>query len=179
VKELVSYDKPQNLSYSGIWSVPFGRGRRFRANPNKYVGGLAGGWTVNWVFRYNSGNPVNGINAVNTCGVLLVNDQSHDRWWNNNRDCWRGNPSYTPRVVEDRYAWLRQMEAITANLAAAKTFTVTERWRLQLRGEAFNLANRPIYRPAPTTYTDVRFGMLSNEQQNFPRNVQVSMKLLF
>src|SRR5205814_2022971 len=27
VKELVSYDKPQNISVSGFWGLPFGRGR--------------------------------------------------------------------------------------------------------------------------------------------------------
>jgi hypothetical protein len=143
------------------------------------VGGIAGGWRVNWVYRYSSGNPVGGINAINNCGSLLVDDQSRDRWWNNTSGCWRGNPGYTIRSVEERYAWLRHMENSTLNLAAAKTFTVTERWKFQLRGEAFNLQNRPIYRPANTTYNDPMFGRLGIEQQNFPRNVQVSAKLLF
>jgi hypothetical protein len=178
VKELVSYDKPQNISFSGIWDLPFGRGRHF-AVKNKALGGVIGGWTTNWVYRYTSGNPIGGINAVNTCGTLVVDDQSHDRWWNNTKGCWRGNPAYMPRVVEDRYAWLRQMDNITVNLAASKSFPVREGWSFQLRGEAFNLMNRPIYRPAPTSYTDARFGMLSIEQQNFPRNVQISAKLSF
>jgi hypothetical protein len=81
--------------------------------------------------------------------------------------------------VEDRYAWLRQMDIITVNLAASKEFAVTERWKFQLRGAAFNLANRPIYRSAPVAITDINFGKLSIEQQNFPRNIQVSAKLLF
>ncbi|MBS1829549.1 MAG: TonB-dependent receptor [Acidobacteria bacterium] len=178
VKELVSYDKPQNISFSGIYSLPFGRGRHFVFR-SKLADRAAGGWRVNWVYRYTSGNPIAGINAVNTCGTLLVDDQSRNRWWNNDRTCWRGNPAYMPRAVEDRYAWLRQMDNITVNLAASKEFNIREGWRFQLRGEAFNLMNRPIYRPAPTTYTDLRFGMLSIEQQNFPRNVQVSAKLVF
>ena len=41
-------------------------------------------------------------------------------------------------------------------------------WKFELRGEAFNLANRPIYRPAPVSITGVNFGRLSIEQQNFP-----------
>jgi hypothetical protein len=110
---------------------------------------------------------------------LLVDGQTNASWWNNDKTCWRGNAAYQLRVVEDRYAWLRQMDNITMNLAGSKTFSLTERWKFQLRGEGFNLMNRPIYRPAPTTYTDARFGMLSIEQQNFPRNVQVSGKLVF
>jgi hypothetical protein len=179
VKELVSYDKPQNLSYSGVWDLPFGKGRRFLTGDNKFVGGTFGGWTINWVYRYSSGNPISGINAINTCGSLLVDDQRLDRWWNNDKSCWKSNPGYTIRSVEDRYAWLRQMENSTLNLAAAKTFRVTERWSFQLRGEAFNLQNRPIYRPPATSISDARFGIHSIEQQNFPRNVQVSMRLRF
>jgi hypothetical protein len=179
VKELVSYDKPQNISFSGIWDLPFGKRRYFAANAPKAVDTIIGGWRVNWVYRFTSGNPIAGINAVNVCGTLLVENQTRNHWWNNDRNCWRGNPGYQPRVVEERYAWLRQMDNLTVNLAASKSFKVAERWTFQLRGEAFNLLNSPIYRPAPTTYTDVRFGMLSSEQQNFPRNVQISAKLLF
>jgi Carboxypeptidase regulatory-like domain len=178
VHELVAFDKPQNLSYSGIWDMPFGRKRHF-VTSNKYADAIAGGWRINWVYRYISGAPIAGINAVNKCGTLLVDNQSHDRWWNNTTGCWGGNPAYQPRVVEDRYAWLREQENVTVNLAAAKSFKLTERWTFQLRGEAFNLMNRPIYRPAPTSYTDVRFGMQSIEQRNFPRNIQFSGKLLF
>jgi len=179
VKELTSYDKPQNISFSGVWSLPFGKGRHFRARRHKLLGGFTDGWTVHWVYRFVSGSPVPGINAVNTCGFLLVEHQTHDRWWNNDRNCWRGNPSYMPRVVEDRYAWLRWMDRISVNLAASKTFALREKWRVQFRGEAFNLTNTPIYKPAPTSYTDARFGMLSMEQQNFPRNIQLSARLQF
>lgn len=179
VKELTSYDKPQNISFSGVWSLPFGKGRHFRARKSKFLGGITDGWTLHWVYRFVSGSPVPGINAINTCGVLLVEHQTRDRWWNNDKNCWRGNPSYMPRMVEDRYAWLRWMDRVSVNLAASKTFRVGEKWRLQFRGEAFNLTNTPIYKPAPTSYTDARFGMLSMEQQNFPRNVQLSAKLQF
>jgi len=178
VHELVSFDKPQNVALSGVWSLPVGRGRHF-APSSKVVNTITGGWTMNWAYRYTSGTPVGGINAVNTCGTLLLSDQSHDQWWNNNKSCWRGNPGYMPRVVEDRYAWLRWQDNLTVNLAASKTFKVSERWSLNLRGEAFNLLNTPIWKTASTTYSDVNFGMLSIEQRNFPRNIQVAAKLLF
>jgi hypothetical protein len=179
VHELVSFDKPQNIAVSGVWALPVGRGRYFLSHTNKVVTGVAGGWTLNWSYRFTSGNPVAGINAVNKCGTLLVDQQSHDRQWNNTTACWAGNPSYMPRVVEDRYAWLRQMDNVTVNLAAAKEFVVTERLKLQLRGEAFNLLNYVIYKPANTTYNNVDFGKLSIEQQNFPRQVQLSAKVRF
>ncbi|MCU1262561.1 MAG: hypothetical protein JWO80_5446, partial [Bryobacterales bacterium] len=82
-------------------------------------------------------------------------------------------------TAPDRYPWLRHMDNMTMNLAMAKTFTLTERWKFNLRGESFNLANHPLYGAPDTTYTDARFGMLPVAQQNFPRLIQVSAKLLF
>jgi hypothetical protein len=39
VHELVSYDKPQNLSLSGVWDLPFGKNRHFLAHTNPPRGG--------------------------------------------------------------------------------------------------------------------------------------------
>jgi hypothetical protein len=178
VHELVSYDKPQNVAFSGIWSVPFGKGRRFVPG-NRVLETVAGGWMMNWAYRYTSGTPVSGINAVNSCGTLLVSPQTPDRLWNNDPGCWKGNPSYMPRVVEDRYAWLRLQDNLTINLAANKNFRLTERWKLNLRAEAFNLFNTPIYRAASTSYTNADFGKQPVDQRNFPRQIQLAAKLTF
>ena len=179
VHELVSYDKPQNVSLSGVWDLPFGRRRHFLANANGLVNGVAGGWTMNLIYRYNSGIPVNGIDAVYSCPEFLVADQTHDRWFNNNKSCFKGRPSYTLRIVPDRYPWLRQMDNTTVNLAGSKTFGLSERWRFNLRAEAFNLFNHPLYGGPDTGYQNARFGMLPVGQQNFPRLIQLSGKLSF
>src|SRR5207247_1767991 len=114
------------ISLSGFWGLPFGRGRRSATHTNKVVGGMIDGCRMNWLLRYTSGNPIGGISAVNTCGTLLVDHQTRDQWWNNSKNCWKGNPSYLIRTVEDRYAWLRQMDNITVNLSAGKEFVLTE-----------------------------------------------------
>ena len=71
------------------------------------------------------------------------------------------------------------MDNMTTNLAGTKWFNITERWRLNIRGEAFNLFNHPLFKGPDTTYQDARFGMLPLEQQNFPRLIQVAAKLQF
>jgi len=180
VHELVSYDKPQNLSFSGVWDLPVGRHRAFASQANKWVNGVIGGWTLNYIFTFNSGIPVAGINTLFSCDTYLTTDQTHDHWFNNTKSCYKGFPnSYYLRTMPDRFPWLRQMDNLTMNLALAKTFNVTERWRFNLRGEAFNLMNHPLYGAPDTTYTDARFGMLPLAQQNFPRLVQISAKLQF
>jgi len=179
VHELVSYDKPQNLSLSGVWDLPVGRGRHLLSGANRFVDGAFGGWTMNFIYRYNSGNPVNGMDVVFSCADLLVADQTHNQWFNNSKSCYKSRPSYTLRVAPDRYPWLRQKNNTTVNLAGAKTWNVTERWRFNLRGEAFNLFNHPLYGAPETNYQNARFGMLPVGQQNFPRLIQVSAKVLF
>ena len=180
VHELVSYDKPQNISYSGVWDIPFGKGRHFASKPNKVLDPVISGWTVNWIYRFTSGNPVAGIDAQSNCPDLVVENQTKDHWFNNDKSCnYRARALYTLRTTPDRYAWLRQMDNLTINLAAAKTFAVTERWRFELRGEAFNLMNHPLWKAPDTSIASVRFGMLPLEQQNFPRVIQISAKLKF
>ena len=179
VHELVSYDKPQNLSFSGVWDVPVGRGRHFLASSNKILDQVIGGWSLNWIYRFTSGNPVNGIDTVFNCSNLLLAEQTHDHWFTNTKGCFQSRASYTLRVAPDRYPWLRQMDNITVNLAGSKTFGLFDRWKFNLRAEAFNLLNHPLYGAPDTTYTDVRFGMLPVGQQNFPRLIQVSGKISF
>jgi hypothetical protein len=179
VHELVSYDKPQNLSLSGVWDLPFGKGRHFLSHANKVVNGALGGWTMNLIYRYNSGNPVNGIDDMSYCSNLLVADQVHDQWFNNTKSCYKARASYTLRNVPDRYAWLRQMDNTTVSVAGSKTFMLTEHWRFSLRAEAFNLFNHPLFGAPDTTFTDARFGMLPVGQQNFPRLIQASGRINF
>jgi hypothetical protein len=178
--ELAGYDKPQNLSFSGVWVLPLGRKGAWLHHVNPWVNGAVGGWSMNYIFTYNSGIPVSGINTLFLCDTVLTADQTHDHWFNNNKTCYKGYPNgYYLRNVPDRYAWLRQMDNLTMNLSMAKTFDITEKWKFNLRGEAFNLMNHPLYGAPDTNYTDARFGMLPVAQQNFPRLVQVSAKILF
>lgn len=179
VHELVSYDKPQNLSLSGVWDLPVGRGRYFLGDAHGIVNGILGGWTLNFVYRFNSGNPVSGMDVVSYCPDLLLADQTHDEWFNNTKSCYKSRASYTLRTAPDRYAWLRQMDNTSVNLAGSKTFQVTERLRFNLRAEAFNLLNHPLYGAPDTNYQDARFGMLPVGQQNFPRLIQISAKFLW
>jgi len=180
VHELVSYDKPQNLSLSGIWDLPFGKGRHYLTGASKFVDGVIGGWTLNLIYRYTSGIPVSGMDVVFSCSDLFVAGQVHDQWFNNTKSCYKSRAAYTLRTAPDRYPWLRQMDNTTVNLAGSKTFQLSERrWRLNLRGEAFNLLNHPLYGAPDTGYQDARFGMLPVGQQNFPRLIQVSAKVLW
>jgi hypothetical protein len=180
VHELTAYDKPQSIAYNGVWMIPFGKGRHYLSHTPKAIAPIVDGWQASWTYRFTSGLAVAGMNYLYKCpDSMLVDDQSHDHWFNNTASCWAGWPSYTIRTIPDRYAWLRQMDNSTLNVAMNKTFSITERWRFTFRAEAFNAMNHPLYGAPDTTRTDARFGMLPVGQQNFPRYIQLSGKLQF
>jgi hypothetical protein len=62
------------------------------------------------------------------------------------------------------------------NVSLAKTFTIRENLRLDLRGEAFNLLNRTIFGTGNNNLNSVDFGVVTS-QVNTPRQLQVALKL--
>ncbi len=83
------------------------------------------------------------------------------------------------RTTPDRFPDIRQHSAPQLNVAFEKTTHIGERYRFLLRGEAFNLTNTPIYGGVDTGFSSTRFGMLPNNQQNWPRLVQLAGKFFF
>jgi hypothetical protein len=107
-----------------------------------------------------------------------------------------GNPyapiTQVPRVSGVRAPWAPQLA-----LAMSKDFRIKEGWRLQFKAEAFNVTNTPIFggpsTANPNTPVTPRpdrapagqpgscdgYGCISSNQLNFPRQMQMSLKLIF
>ncbi len=54
---LSAFDVRNRFTFSGIWEVPFGKNKRFFSNASGVAGWLAGGWQVNTVVQFQSGQP--------------------------------------------------------------------------------------------------------------------------
>ena len=65
---------------------------------------------------------------------------------------------------------------MSENVSLAKTFNITERLRIDLRGEAFNIFNRTIFGTGSTNLNAGTFGQVQN-QANDPRQMQVGLKV--
>lgn len=63
-----------------------------------------------------------------------------------------------------------------------KTFSATERFKLQLRFEMFNAANHPLWQEGYSTANDKNFGTIERGnwgQSNLPRQTQIALKLMW
>jgi hypothetical protein len=54
-----------------------------------------------------------------------------------------------------------------------------EQWSGQFRVESFNVTNTPIFPGPNTDINSGNFGKVTLNQINFPRHIQVAMKLRF
>ena len=67
---------------------------------------------------------------------------------------------------------------VTVDTAVARVFSIKERMRLQLRGEALNTANHPNFQQANGTQNSPLFGRITATLID-NREIQVALKLLF
>ncbi|MGH9671973.1 MAG: hypothetical protein ACRD44_02240 [Bryobacteraceae bacterium] len=74
---------------------------------------------------------------------------------------------------------VRGLGANNIDFSLFKYLNFTERVRLQIRAEAFNIANHPVWNNPGTTVNDLaNFGIISTKGGQ-RRQVQVALKLLF
>ena len=71
---------------------------------------------------------------------------------------------------------VRVFPGLNENLSLAKTFRMTERLKLDVRAEAFNVFNRVVFGGPQTSLNSATFGVISS-QANTPRQMQGGLKI--
>jgi len=199
--------KPHNIAFSGVYDLPFGKGKKW-ANTNKYARTVIGDWRFDWSGVYVPGNGIGYFSSYfNFCGQWKATKQDENHWYNNRgtvavpgdplrdgKSCYGSFPTgylngyvYTPApgwgVIPNYTSFMTSVRAPQApqiNIAFEKTFSITERYKMSIRGESFNLTNSPIRNSVlSSTYTNANFGVLAKSQRNWPRVCQISGKFYF
>jgi hypothetical protein len=189
---------------SGVWEFPFGRGR------SGVLGGLLKGWSVAPMFVFQSGQPWRLPNNVELIGDPSLPVKKDGQFIYGMKPCvaQRNNTTgqyqliassvaygctepfflirepykrrTTPFVVEE----LRRPNYWQLDLNFAKTTQIASRVRFQVRLEAFNVFNSPMYdeRDYNRDTNSADFGRInrnSTNQSNFQRFVQLGFRLTF
>ena len=184
-ESLSGSDRPQIVSITGIWELPFGRGRQMGANMSRALDAVVGGWQVGVIYRYQSGEPLGFGDAIFVGDIkdiyLPPSRRTVDRWFNvdagfnRNR---REQRAYNLRRFPLRFGHLRGDGQNRWDISLKKNFQLTEDVRLEFRVEAINAMNHSIFRAPRTNPTRSNFGRVTGVA--WPgREFQLSLKLRF
>lgn len=149
------------LTIAQSYDLPFGKGKRYGGNLNPYVDYALGGWTLSGTTFFYSGLPFTpnisnypagvsrpdqgpGNRPDKGSGSPYASDQNRDHWLNVGPNGTLSGAFLVP--ANNTYGnyginTLRGPIFINQDLSVAKNLRVTERFRAQLRGEAYNVFN--------------------------------------
>jgi Carboxypeptidase regulatory-like domain len=200
-------DTPHRVVMSGIFELPFGKGRRWGSSWKNLVNGFLGGWQLNGIFQWQSGRPIDmgdrnivyfgdpsklraQINSKNADPALRVFDTSgfyfHDTAVQTNgiddpvkqRADMRIRLEHNIRYFPTRLPGFRGQNLHLWDVSVMKKVQISEGLNLELRGEFLNAFNHVQFSNPETNPTNASFGRVT-DQANLPRNVQIGLKLIF
>ena len=208
-RSLAIEDVPQALNIAYSYELPFGRGKAWLSQGG-LLNAVLGGWTFNGVYRVQSGIPfqISSSNCnvpsqfINFCSPALLPGRSPFLQSPSGFD--PNNPvldvnSFEPAAGFNFYTGrgprvqnFRQPGYSDFDIGLQKSFQISERFRFQLRGDAFNVLNAHHFNNVGTFIqsggsggsafnTDVAspdFGKW-NGGVSSPRNIQVSGRISF
>ena len=199
---LCDTDAADVVHVAGTYNLPFGRGHMFMNKVNKATDAILGGWIVNLIYSYQSGQPFTVTCPVATtadfgCFANVVPGQGlytgpHNRtqWLNPQAFAQPaaataiGQTDYSPLGGGQQQA--RGPSFDNADASVLKDFPISESVRVQFRAEAFNLTNTPPFsQPGSLNFTNLNGSFSSitstkNSNQNQgARTLQFALKLFY
>lgn len=193
--QLCDSDATHVVHLSGTFELPVGRNRTFLSGANHLVDAVVGGWSFNYLFGYQSGQPFTincpvattaffGCYANVVPGVGIYKGAKTQTHWLNASAF--SNPAvYSSATPNFAYLGGEGQQArgpSYANVDASlfKQFELYKETRLEFRAEAFNLTNTTHFgQPGNLDFTNTtNFSQITSLRGN-PRLLQFALKLYF
>jgi Carboxypeptidase regulatory-like domain/TonB dependent receptor len=196
-RSLSTFDVPAMLKFSYSYDLPLGRGKAFGTGMPRFLDYIIGGWKTNGIWEIHSGRPLQffvsnggiplptyGPQRPNFVGKPQRNYGPDSVWVNNffaNNGAIQAPAPFTlgnaPRTTAD----IRTPLSFTSDLSIAKQFLLSnahEGIRMELRLEAQNAFNHPVFGSPDMGVGDGNFGMI-NYLAVQPRQCQLAVKISF
>jgi hypothetical protein len=195
VRQLTDYDRTHRWVLSGLYELPFGRGKRWAGDASGLLNHLIGDWQIQGIYTRQSG-PLLGSPDLERIGSAKLDHPTPERYFNNCyrdvngnlKNCkegespvWYQRAPFTLRTTPNRFSNIRVPWKPILDLSAFKHIRISERFTLQYRFETFNTLNTVIFAAPNTNFSDSRFGQIATPRGSvyFPRNLQMALKLYF
>jgi Carboxypeptidase regulatory-like domain/TonB-dependent Receptor Plug Domain/TonB dependent receptor len=193
---LSAYHQPYNSTTSFVWSLPFGKGKRWGGSLSSAMDLLVGGWQVAGINTITPGEMV--TFQYSPAAAFQVSGITND---------FSGGNNYRPNITCDPYAadptitaWfnpscvslptdpsqpfgnsprntVRGPNFWQMDVAATKNVALGSRAKLQVRVEAFNLFNRDNFSAPAGNRSNATFGTITSTYD--ARQVQLGLKVLW
>jgi len=201
----LDFDREFTFAQSYVYELPFGKNKKYLTSGP--VGAILGGWQVNGILTIYSGHPLNfgGSTAVlkapgngNTLnyfgpdGIQVTKGNGRSATWFNPTICkFSGATLITTNCFAQPGAengGLPEFGNLGRNVISGpgqwgldasifRNFNITERWKIQLRGEGFSVINTPKWNDPSTDINSANFGFITGA--GGARSIQLGAKLIF
>jgi hypothetical protein len=193
---LAPWDRSQNLNMVASYELPIGRGKGLGRGWSSGVDRILGNWQMNYHVAYMSGTPMSMPDATPIRDAQLPSgEQTYQRWFNTCTQLTNGtrnacaSPTEPVTFVQLRPNEMRTYSPFSPNIrlpfaalhdiSLFKNVPINERLRLELRAQAYNMLNTPIYGAPNTNVTTPALGSITISQVNRPREMELAIKLIF
>jgi hypothetical protein len=183
-RSLANWDVTQRLVLSGVYELPFGRGKWLGSNWNGVIDALLGGWQLNAITTFQGGMPLTigstSATRANRISPVLQLPGSIASRVNQYFDtaAFAIPAAFTYGNAPATEPDVRGPGIDNTDASLLKNFRIKEKATAQLRFEGFNIFNRVQFANPGTTDGSTSFGVIT-AQQNQPRKLQVALKFIF
>jgi len=184
-------DTPHRLSISGIYELPFGKGKAFLSD-NAVLDRIVGGWQLQGVYQFQVGFPIRLANDAFLSGTgslsLPSDERTTRRWFNtgyfvnivDGATSTNATPVAHLRSLPFFFNELRRDNINNVDLSMLKNTRINEKMRIQFKLDVINAFNEPYFVPPVINPTQTTFGQISaSNQDNYARRLQFGIKFLF
>jgi hypothetical protein len=193
-KSYAAFDSTHVINANFIWQIPVGQGRRWLGNSGALLNGVLGGWQINGIFGYSSGQPFTIDSGRNNLSILDTSTADYCCDFSITEKIIKGNqirvlteqevalftnpaPGSAGQLAQLRF---RGPSFTVTDASLFKTFplgVLGEESKLQFRLEAFNLFNNVNFGRPTGNINSANFGVITTAGD--ARVMQVALKLIF
>ena len=186
-----SQDQRQVFSSSILYKLPFGKGQQFASNISRPVEWIIGGWQTSLIALVQSGTPTdlstgegNPGNRPDIISPIKYPKSITGQWFDTSSFANPPSNSSPNGSVYTRLGTLGRNQVYgpgyrAVNLSAQKNIHVTDRYTLELHGDAFNAFNSAEFVNPNSNMTGGNFGQVEGVQIYSNREIQLAARFTF
>ncbi|MFZ0274049.1 MAG: TonB-dependent receptor [Acidobacteriaceae bacterium] len=184
-------DQRNVFSSSILYKLPFGRGQMILGSASYPVNLIVGGWQLNIIGRMATGSPVDlSVGGTSTAdrpdlvGAITYPKSISGTWFNT------AAFAAPPTVVANGQTVFTHLGTLprdqvygpgqrAADFSLQKNLQFTERYVLELHGDAFNVTNTPQFTNPDGNLTDANYGKVTGTELDSQREIQLAARFVF